>query len=149
MFWTWYLCGGLSDLADGPVARKLSQQSALGAKLDSAADLAFILCAGIVVFRSASFPLWVLAAAGGIVLVRFATYAVGYRKYRTFAALHTWMNKATGLLLFLFPVLFRLLGVGAASGIICGIAMLAAVEELILMARSETLDRDCKGIWIR
>lgn len=103
LFWAWYLCGGVSDLLDGPVASKLHQQSETGAKLDSAADFLFILCVGIAVVRSAVFPAWVLISAGVIALVRFAAYGVGYFKYRTFSALHTVLNKAAGALLFTFP----------------------------------------------
>ncbi|MBE0601282.1 MAG: CDP-alcohol phosphatidyltransferase family protein, partial [Firmicutes bacterium] len=148
-FWIWYLCGGLSDLLDGHIARKYSGPSPFGAKLDSAADLAFIICVGVAVFTGIAFPLWVFAAAGVVALVRVATYTVGYLRFRAFATLHTWLNKATGLLLLLFPVLFTLLGVSAATWILCGIALLAALEELWIMARSETPDRDCKGIWMR
>ena len=147
-FWAWYACGGLSDLLDGPVARKLNQQSALGAKLDSAADFAFIACAAAAVFRGIAFPVWVFAAAGAIALVRFVSYGVGYLKFHTFAAVHTWLNKVTGFLLLLFPVLFALLGVDAACACICAVAFLAAAEELILIVRMRTLDRDRKSLLI-
>lgn len=147
LFWAWYLCGGISDLLDGPVARKLQQQSEAGAKLDSTADFLFILCVGIAVVRSAVFPVWALVCAGIIALVRFAAYAVGYFRYRTFSALHTIMNKAAGVLLFTFPVLFRLLGMGATSGIVCGVAFVSAVEELILTISSKDLDRNRKSLF--
>ena len=147
LFWVWYVCGGLSDLIDGPVARKLHQQSALGAKLDSIADIVFIACVCFAVLRSVVFPVWVIAGAVGIALVRFVSYGVGYRKYRTFATIHTWLNKATGFLLFIFPVLFALIGVGAACGVICGVGFLAAVEELVITIRSGELDRDRKSLF--
>jgi CDP-diacylglycerol---glycerol-3-phosphate 3-phosphatidyltransferase len=145
-FWVWYACGGLSDLLDGPVARQLKQTSALGAKLDSAADFVFIACAAIAIFRSVVFPVWALFGVGVIALLRFVSYGVGYRKFHTFAAVHTLLNKATGLLLFLFPVLFALLGVNAACAVLCAVALLAAVEELLIVARSDTLDRDRKSL---
>ena len=146
-FWVWYVCGGLSDLIDGPVARRLNQQSALGAKLDSIADIVFIACVCFAVLRSVVFPAWVIAGTVCIALVRLISYGVGYRKYRTFATIHTWLNQATGLLLFVFPVLFALLGVGPACGIICGVAFAAAAEELVITFRSKELDRDRKSIF--
>ncbi|MBN1777905.1 MAG: CDP-alcohol phosphatidyltransferase family protein [Clostridiales bacterium] len=149
LFWAWYLCGGISDLLDGPVARKLRQQSAFGAKLDSAADFAFIVCAVVAILPRIDFPDWALVMIGAIVLVRCVTYGVGYMKYRTFATMHTYLNKATGFLLLLFPVLFWLTGINAASGIIGGIALLAAIEELTLMILSQTLDRDRKSIFTK
>ncbi|MGE4277553.1 MAG: CDP-alcohol phosphatidyltransferase family protein, partial [Lawsonibacter sp.] len=42
LFWAAYVCGGLSDLIDGPIARGLNQLSEAGAKLDSLADLVFM-----------------------------------------------------------------------------------------------------------
>lgn len=148
LFWAWYLCGGISDLLDGPVARKLHQQSETGAKLDSAADFLFILCVGISVVRSAVFPVLVLICAGIIALVRLTAYGVGYLKYRTFSALHTVLNKAAGALLFTFPVLYSLLGMSAACGIVCGVAFISAAEELILTIRSKELDRNRHSLFL-
>lgn len=149
LFWTWYLCGGLSDLVDGPVARITSGQSAFGAKLDSAADITFILCVAFAVLRSMVFPVWVVVFAGLIAAVRFAAYTIGYRKFRTFATFHTWLNKATGLVLFLFPALLYLLGTNPACGVICGIGLMSATEELWMMIRSKTLNRDRAGLWVK
>ncbi|MFB0920310.1 MAG: CDP-alcohol phosphatidyltransferase family protein [Oscillospiraceae bacterium] len=148
LFWAWYICGGISDLLDGPVARKLGQTSETGAKLDSAADFLFILCVGIAVIRSVTFPAWVLICVVIIAAVRLAAYSIGYFKYRTFAALHTILNKITGALLFAFPVLYRLLGMNAACGIVCGIALVSSVEELILAIISKELDRNRKGLFL-
>jgi len=148
-FWVWYLCGGISDLLDGPVARKLHQQSEAGAELDSAADFVFILCVGVAVVRSAVFPAWALTCALFIALVRLAAYGVGYYKFRTFSALHTVLNKAAGALLFAFPVLYRLLGKSAAFWVVCGVALVSAAEELILTIRSKELDRNRKGNYKR
>ncbi len=146
LFWAWYVCGGVSDILDGPVARKLNQQSDAGAKLDSIADFVFILCAGFAVVRSAVVPFWVLIWAGIIAIVRLSAYGVGYHKYRTFSALHTVLNKAVGALIFTFPVLFRLLGISIACGIICGVAFVSAIEELIITIRSKELDRNQKSL---
>ncbi len=148
LFWTWYLCGGVSDLLDGPIARKLGQTSETGAKLDSTSDFLFMLCVGIAVVRSVTFPLWVLISVGVIALVRISAYGVGYLKYRTFAALHTVLNKITGALLFGFPVLYLLLGMNAACGIVSGIAFVSSAEELILTIRSKELDRNRKGLFL-
>jgi len=147
LFWVWYLCGGISDLLDGPVARWLGQPSETGAKLDSAADFLFVLCVGIAVVRRTVFPVWVLICVGVIALVRLAAYGVGYFKYRTFSALHTLLNKAVGILLFTFPVLYRLFNISATFGIVCGVAFVSAVEELILTIRSKELDCNRKSLF--
>lgn len=145
-FWAWYLCGGISDLLDGAIARVLHQQSDAGAKLDSAADFLFLLCVGIAVARSTTFPGWALCCAGIIALIRLGAYGIGYWKYHTFSALHTVLNKVTGALLFAFPVLLYLLGGGAACAVVCAVAFVSAVEELILTIRSKELDRNRRGL---
>lgn len=146
LFWAWYLCGGVSDLLDGPVARKLGQTSETGAKLDSAADFFFLLCVGIAMLRSAAFPAWALVCAGGIALVRLGAYGVGYCRYHAFSALHTVLNKASGALLFAFPLLVSLLGMHAACALACGVTFVSAVEELLLTIRSKELDRNRKSL---
>lgn len=129
------------------MARRLHQESETGAKLDSAADFIFLLCVGIAVVRSTVFPVWVLLCAAIIALTRFAAYGIGYFKYRTFSALHTVLNKAAGAFLFAFPLLYGLLGMGAACKIGCGVAFLSAVEELLLTLRSKELDRNRKSLF--
>ena len=43
-FWTLYVLCGLSDMADGWLARKLQAESKTGAVLDSVADIVFVAC---------------------------------------------------------------------------------------------------------
>ena len=46
-FFTLYTAAGLTDLLDGPAARRTESQSAFGARLDSAADLVFFAAASV------------------------------------------------------------------------------------------------------
>ncbi|BAL00468.1 hypothetical protein OBV_32690 [Oscillibacter valericigenes Sjm18-20] len=61
-----YLACGISDLLDGAVARRLHIQSVAGAKLDSAADLAFAAAIAVVVVRILQLPAWLWICAGCI-----------------------------------------------------------------------------------
>lgn len=146
-FWVCYLLGGVSDLLDGPIARKLRIQSALGAKLDSAADLVFAAAIAVVVVRSIQLPVWLWVCAGCIAAVRLAGYGIGFAKYRTFSALHTYANKAAGALIFAFPLLYAAFGLTVSGVILCAAALFSSVEELVITVRSPTLNRDCKGIY--
>ena len=146
-FWVCYLGGGVSDLLDGPVARALHIQSEVGAKLDSAADLVFAAAIAAVVVRSVPLPTWLWVCAGCVAAVRLAGYGVGFVKYRAFSALHTYANKATGALIFTFPLLYAALGLTVAGVILCVIAFFSSIEELIITVSSPTLNRDCKGIY--
>ena len=44
-FWALYLFCGLTDMADGPVARRIGSASVFGARLDTAADAVFLAAA--------------------------------------------------------------------------------------------------------
>lgn len=147
LFWAAYLCGGLSDLIDGPIARGLHQQSEAGAKLDSSADLIFTLSIVISVVRSAVLPAWILLCIAVIALIRMAAYTVGFCRFHAFSAVHTVMNKGAGALLFLFPALYRIFGLNAAGLVVCTAAFLSSLEELIITIKYKTLERNRKSLF--
>lgn len=146
-FWACYLGGGVSDALDGPLARALNTQSAAGAKLDSAADLAFAGAIAAVTARNIKLPPWLWALAGGIGALRLGSYGLGYAKYRSFSALHTYANKATGALIFAFPLLYAAFGLTGAGLILSSAALFSSAEELAITAVSPELNRDCRGIY--
>lgn len=147
-FWVCYLCAGLSDLLDGPVARALKQESDLGARLDSAADFIFACAIAAVMVIHVSIPAWLWVCAALIALLRFLGYAIGYWKHHAFSALHTYANKAAGALLFAFPLIFLALGIRAGGILLCVVAAASAVEEVLITIRSKRLDRNRKSIFV-
>jgi CDP-diacylglycerol--glycerol-3-phosphate 3-phosphatidyltransferase len=149
IFWVLYGYCGVSDFADGLVSRIMKQQSDLGAKLDSVADVVFLFTMVIIVVSSISIPLWIWICAILIALIRVTTYLFGYKKYHTFFALHTYANKVTGAFLFCTPVLYVVLGMTATGIILCLLAALSACEELLITVMSKNLDRNCKSIFVR
>ena len=145
-FWICYLCAGLSDILDGLAAKALRQESELGAKLDSAADIMLVCAAAIIVLRAIAIPLWLWLCAAAIWLLRLTGYAVGYVKYHTFSALHTYLNKAAGLTLFGFPLICYLFGLQGGGILICTVCAISAIEELAITISSKSLNRDCRSI---
>jgi cardiolipin synthase len=67
------LAAGLSDLADGFLARVLNQRSRLGQLLDPIADKLLLLCAFIVAALDHAVPVWLLV----MILVRDGALAAG------------------------------------------------------------------------
>lgn len=57
-FFVLYLAAGLTDMLDGPVARKTGTVSELGAKLDTIADFVFVTACLIKLLPMIPFPLW-------------------------------------------------------------------------------------------
>ena len=148
-FWACYFCGGLSDVLDGFVARKLKQQSTAGAKLDSIADLTFAIAIFIVIIKNIHISKLIWQFIILIILLRGASYSIVYYKYHTFAALHTYANKATGILIFVFPLLYILLDITITEIILCVIALISSLEELVIIIKSKELNLNCKSIFIK
>lgn len=139
-----YLFAGVSDMIDGFLARKWGVASDFGAKLDSAADVLFC---GVLLVRfipAYVWPVWVLIWIGVIALLRGASLFVCYRRFHQLAFLHTFANKATGFLLLCFPFLLRLIGLDATAIVLCAVASLSAVEELIILLTTKELDLNQK-----
>ena len=69
-FWALYCWGGISDMIDGPLARKLRVVSEFGSRIDSAADLVFVLCSAIMILTTVDLPVWIWLWGAAIGLVK-------------------------------------------------------------------------------
>ena len=148
LFLVIYSLTGISDVLDGAIARKYGTSSELGAKLDSIADLLFYTLILIRIFPImwVTLPkkIWVMVAA--ILVVRGLSYATAARKYHRFAAMHTYMNKATGLMVFGVPyAICSPIAIPYCWGV-CIVAMAASLEELIIHFSSEEYDPNRKTL---
>ncbi len=74
-FWAAYGLGAVSDVLDGLLARRFGVQSDGGARLDSAADIAFLLALTAALLRARQLACWLLYAAGAV-LVGYPVLAV-------------------------------------------------------------------------
>jgi CDP-diacylglycerol--glycerol-3-phosphate 3-phosphatidyltransferase len=99
---------GLSDAFDGLVARKLGVQSSFGSALDSLSDLLFygVMAAKLFpTFQRLLLPYqWVIIAVPTV--LHFIAYIICAIKFSRFSAIHTYANKALGLLVYAFPFFF-------------------------------------------
>lgn len=146
-----YTLTGLTDALDGWLARKTGTASDFGARLDSIADLLFyavlLLRFSPVLWRTLPAAIWYTVA--GILLVRLAAYATAAIKYHRFAALHTWLNKLTGIGVFLLPYAFAVsTGVGC-SWAVCVLAFASSLEELMIHLCRNDYCADRKSIFQR
>ena len=145
-----YSLAGLTDVLDGYIARKTNKTTDLGAKLDSAADLLYY---AVMIFRI--FPmLWerlpsqIWMMLGAIIVVRSIGYSLAALKYRRFASQHTWMNKTTGFIVFCVPYVIATPAGAAYCWGACVVAMLAAVEELLMHSLSKQYDPNARTILV-
>jgi CDP-diacylglycerol--glycerol-3-phosphate 3-phosphatidyltransferase len=134
-------------MSDGYLARKWGVSSPFGAALDSMGDFFMLV---IVLYRlfpylDLKFPiiLWIAIIAG----IRFASGIVSFMKYHSFVFLHTYANKASGFLLFCFPLLLQCMGIQITAVMLCLIATISAVEELLIQILSSKLNQDIVSIF--
>lgn len=57
-FWFVYAFCGMTDMADGYVARKLKAETKTGALLDSIADIIFVICCSFKLVPILTIPSW-------------------------------------------------------------------------------------------
>lgn len=145
-FFVYALCG-LSDMADGWLARKWKAATPLGAFLDSMADLLLLCTVSAVVLSTLRLPTWALYWIGCIGVIRVTSLAIGSIRYQQLAFVHTYANKATGLILFCFPFLYVLWGLPICTAICCCAATLSALEELLLNSTAKTFDHNRTSLW--
>lgn len=148
-FYLLYTLAGLSDLLDGPVARKTGSASRNGAMLDSAADGVFclVLLRKLLPVWTETFPWWTVPAAALVAAVRLAAYLTASLKNGRFTALHTLSNKLAGIMLFCAPYLLPWANRGAVCLAVCGVPVCSAAEELFIAVRAAGCDPDIRGFW--
>ncbi|MBO5165602.1 MAG: CDP-alcohol phosphatidyltransferase family protein [Lachnospiraceae bacterium] len=136
-FYIIYTLSGFSDVVDGYIARKWKLTSEFGAKLDSIADLLFyaVMVLKILPLLIKKLPLGVWIAVGVVLLIRAAAYIVAAFKYKSFASLHTYMNKMTGAGVFLLPYMIQTVVFVPFCMVLSVVAASAAGQELFIHIR--------------
>ena len=126
-FWVIYGLCGVSDMADGYLARRLHAESKAGAVLDSVADICFVVCCAIRLLPVLQIPTWLWIWAGVIVAIKLVNQVSALIVCKGFRFPHTMANKLTGLLLFIaVPTVFWSI---IPLAIVAVVATFAAVQE--------------------
>jgi len=132
-----YIFCGLTDMADGFIARRLNCSTKLGGTLDGIADFVFLTVCIIKLFKLIHIPLWIIIWVLIIFIVKIVNTLLGIVKEKQIVFLHTSLNKITGLLLFIFPLATGLVDVNISSVILCVVASAAAVNENYIITRNK------------
>ena len=128
-FWALYCWCGLSDMIDGPIARKLGAVSKTGSRIDSVADLMFVVCATILILPSVSLPVWIWLWVAAIGIVKVIGIIIGSHKQRIFTIPHSLSNRLTGILLFCLPFAIIRFSTLIPSIICCSVATICLFED--------------------
>ena len=128
-FYVFYIVAGVSDMLDGFVARKINTASRFGARLDTIADFVLVVVCLIKLLPILSIPAWPYIWIGIIALIKVVNIISGLAVQKKLVAVHSVMNKATGVLLFLLPLTIPAVPLRDSAIVTCAAATFAAIQE--------------------
>ena len=128
-FYIVYIFCGLTDMVDGTIALSTHSATDLGSKLDSVADLIFVVVAFIKLLPAITLPYWIWVWIAIIAIIKVANIAFVWIAEKRLVIEHTIMNKITGFLLFLLPLTLSFIELKYSTAIVCAVATISAIQE--------------------
>ncbi|KQS65912.1 CDP-diacylglycerol--glycerol-3-phosphate 3-phosphatidyltransferase [Modestobacter sp. Leaf380] len=130
------MVSGVTDWADGKLARALGQSSRLGALLDPAADRLYIVATLVAFVLRDVVPLWIVAALVAREVVLGVVLLVLRRAGWPPLQVHYLGKAATFILLYAFPLLLLAAGTGWLAPVVAPLAYALTVwgSALYLLA---------------
>ena len=122
-----YALCGISDIADGWLARKLKCVTKMGALMDSMADICFVACCGWKLLPIFELPQWLWLWVGVIVAIKVVNQLSALVMYGRCCFPHTTANKITGFLVFIAVPMTVWSIIPIAT--VAAIATFAAIQE--------------------
>ena len=116
-------------MIDGTVARENGTVSKFGSKLDTVADLVMVVVCLIKLIPVIHIPSWLVVWIILIAMIKTANLITGYVVRKEVVALHTVMNKLTGLFLFLLPLTLSFIDLKYSGAIVSILATFAAIQD--------------------
>ena len=138
-FFVLYAVAGLSDIFDGRIARKTNTATKFGAKLDTFADIVFAAVVLIKLLPILALPVWIIVWVGVIALIKLVNIVIGFVRNHTLTAVHSVINKFTGVLVFILPFTIPIINIQYTAGLVFVVATVAAIME------SRTVITDFRG----
>ena len=134
LFGVLYIVCGISDIADGWLARKLKCVTSTGALLDSLADICFVACCALKLQPILKLPQWLWLWAGVIVAIKVVNQLSALAMYGRCCFPHTLANKWAGFLLFIAVpmIVWSIIPISIAAIV----ATLAAIHEGCVLVRA-------------
>ena len=124
-----YVLCGVTDIADGIVARLTGTVSKFGSGLDSMADFVFVAVCLIRLLPVLQIASWTWIWIGLIAALKVADIVLGFIRRKKLTFLHTNANKLTGLVLFVIPLTLTVIDMRVSAMLACILATYAAVQE--------------------
>ena len=130
-FYIVYVICGASDAIDGFAARKLGGVTEFGSKLDSVSDLSFfgVSLIKLLPLLYAVLPNLIWNFVVIVIVARVVFYIINYIHKKELLASHTYLNKATTVMLFFIPFLINTFLIESYAWMLIGIALVSVVYE--------------------
>ena len=138
-FYITYLLCGFSDMIDGTIARKTNSVSDFGSKIDTAADLVFMLVCCVKILPRVNLSAWIWVWISIIALIKIFNLALFLIQKKRLLSMHSVLNKAVGFLLFLFPLSLNFVEATYTASVICVLAVLAVMQEIYITAKGQEI----------
>ena len=146
VFLTLYCYCGLSDLIDGPVARKTGFTSVVGAMLDTVGDLLTYLALAKIFILHKYVPLWVIIWMLGTAVGFAVSGFIALKRFGKFSLVHSLFGKFLGVSVFALPFAQKFNFGVIWMTVICAISSIAAIESIIIESLSDSLETDLTSI---
>ncbi|MDL2254443.1 CDP-alcohol phosphatidyltransferase family protein [Ruminococcaceae bacterium OttesenSCG-928-I18] len=152
LFFAAYILCGISDALDGYIARRYKWESKIGAKLDGLSDFIFyaiVLCL-LLITTDIARQTWAVVGFLIVFVARMVNFIITKIKFSEWGMLHSWSNKAAGLLLFLcIPFALTSGTISFLLGVILfAAAIISAVEEMMILLSAKEYDANRKGYFM-
>ena len=84
-----------------------------------------------------------------ILIIKLTSLVIGYLKFHKLSFLHTYMNKISGFIFFMFPFIYIFLGINKSAFFICTISIVSAIEELLITSISKDINLNIKSVFMK
>jgi len=139
VFYIVYLFCGITDMVDGRIARKTKSVSETGARLDTVADIVFVAVCFVKILPLIQLPTWLWIWIVVIAAIKIVNVVWGLICNKKLLSIHTILNKATGFLLFLFPLTLSFIEPMYSSVTVCSLATVSAINEVYYTRRGKEI----------
>ncbi len=133
-----YVYCGLTDLIDGPIARKTGSASSLGAALDTIGDVLTYLSFVKILILQNLIPGWLLIWLGINIVFGFIAAFFALKKFKKFYLPHTYLGKCLGGFIFILPIAVHCSFGQPWMAVICSAMSLAILEIFYIQIRNKT-----------
>lgn len=149
LFMAIYVLAGITDVIDGPIARKLNAATPFGANLDATADYTFILVLLGLVLPQLGLNATTIMLIFGFILLKIAAVIVGYIRYKQLMMIHSYAAKTGSALAFVVPMILYVTGIDINTlAIFVGtFVYLFLIEEIIIYIVMPEPKRDVTGLY--